>query len=96
MASGYCVPALVLFDGNLFSREKEGGGLIVRFEEEIKRSRFITTLAHADSRERALALVECVRREFPDARHHNVNKNTVFCRYSESSARQYFPSAFLR
>lgn len=70
MASGYCVPALVLFDGNLFSREKEGGGLIVRFEEEIKRSRFITTLAHADSRERALALVECVRREFPDARHH--------------------------
>ena len=70
MASGYSVPALPLFDVALFCPEKGGSGLVVRFEEEIKRSRFITTLAHADSRERALSLVECVRREFPDARHH--------------------------
>ena len=69
MESGYRVPALALFDAPLFS-PGGGGGLVVRFEEEIKRSRFITTLAHADSRERALAFVECVRREFPDARHH--------------------------
>lgn len=61
---GYQVPDLPLFDGSA-----PGGGQWVRFEEEIKRSRFITTLARADSRERALALVECVRREFPDARH---------------------------
>ncbi|WP_294559041.1 YigZ family protein [uncultured Mailhella sp.] len=64
MSSGYKVPDLPLFGGA--SCEP----CWVRFEEEIKRSRFITTLARADSRERALSLVECVRREFPDARHH--------------------------
>ena len=69
MTSGYRIPALPLFDAALFF-PGGGCGLVVRFEEEIKRSRFITTLARADSRERALALVECVRREFPDARHH--------------------------
>ncbi|HJD97139.1 YigZ family protein [Mailhella massiliensis] len=65
MASGYKVPDLPLFDAS-----SPGGKMWVRFEEEIKRSRFITTLARADSRERALALVDCVRKEFPDARHH--------------------------
>lgn len=61
----YMVPDLPLFDGSALGR-----GQWVRFEEEIRRSRFITTLAHADTRERALALVESMRREFPDARHH--------------------------
>lgn len=68
MALSYRVPDLPLFGDGM--RSGEEGVQWVRFEEEIKRSRFITTLARADSRERALRLVECVRREFPDARHH--------------------------
>lgn len=68
MASSYMVPDLPLFDEALLSRGN-GENCRVRFEEEIKRSRFITTLARADSRERALAFVDFVRREFPDARH---------------------------
>lgn len=68
MASSYLVPDLPLFDEALLHCG-EGMTCRVRFEEEIKRSRFITTLARADSRERALAFVECVRGEFPDARH---------------------------
>jgi len=68
MESAYPVPALPLF-----GEEKAGetGACVryVRFEEEIKRSRFITTLAHADSREAALAFVDIIRKEFPDARH---------------------------
>ena len=68
MASSYMVPDLPLFDEALLSRGN-GETCRVRFEEEIKRSRFITTLARADSRERALAFVDFVRREFPDARH---------------------------
>ncbi len=64
----YSIPALLLFeDGNI---GKSGEATPVRFEEEIRRSRFITTLAHTDSRERVLAFVECIRREFPDATHH--------------------------
>ncbi|MBR3880850.1 MAG: YigZ family protein [Mailhella sp.] len=63
------VPDLPLFEKSLFPGSSTQP-CIVRFEEEIKRSRFITTLARADSRERALALVEAVRNEFPDARHH--------------------------
>ena len=68
MAISYKVPDLPLFDEALLSRGN-GENCRVRFEEEIKRSRFITTLARADSRERALAFVDFVRREFPDARH---------------------------
>ncbi len=68
MASSYMVPNLPLFDEALWGRAGQENCRI-RFEEEIKRSRFITTLARADSRERALAFVECIRREFPDARH---------------------------
>mgnify|MGYP002614689415 FL=1 len=69
-SSSYMVPDLPLFGGADSLRSGQEGACWVRFEEEIRRSRFITTLARADSRERALALVECVRREFPDARHH--------------------------
>ncbi len=38
--------------------------------EEIKKSRFITMLAHTDGVEAAKAFVESVRAEHPDARHH--------------------------
>lgn len=40
-----------------------------RVEEEIKRSRFITTLAHAPTLEAARAFIAGVRTEFPDATH---------------------------
>ncbi|MDA4831274.1 YigZ family protein, partial [Enterobacter hormaechei] len=39
---------------------------------EIKKSRFITLLAHTDGVEAAKAFVESVRAEHPDARHHCV------------------------
>ncbi|WP_418765992.1 YigZ family protein [Mailhella sp.] len=70
MNTAYKVPDLPLFDERLFSSSSGGNEWRVRFEEEIKRSRFITTLARADSRERALRFVERIREEFPDARHH--------------------------
>ncbi len=44
----------------------------VTFAEEIKKSRFITLLAHTDGVEAAKAFVESVRAEHPDARHHCV------------------------
>ena len=69
MAAGYTVPDLPLFEKALFKPGSPDLGCAVRFEEEIKRSRFITTLARADSRERALAFVDAVKKEFPDARH---------------------------
>lgn len=69
MAAGYTVPDLPLFEKALFKPGADDLGCAVRFEEEIKRSRFITTLARVDSRERALAFVDAIRREFPDARH---------------------------
>ncbi|MDR2218051.1 IMPACT family protein [Yokenella regensburgei] len=40
--------------------------------EEIKKSRFITLLAHTEGVEAAKAFVESVRAEHPDARHHCV------------------------
>jgi uncharacterized YigZ family protein len=40
-----------------------------RVEEEIKRSRFIATLAYAPSPERAREFIDSVRSEFPDATH---------------------------
>ncbi|VDY46823.1 protein co-occurring with transport systems [Salmonella enterica subsp. enterica serovar Daytona] len=40
--------------------------------EEIKKSRFITLLAHTDGVDAAKAFVESVRTEHPDARHHCV------------------------
>ncbi|WP_017345692.1 IMPACT family protein [Pantoea sp. A4] len=39
-------------------------------EETIKKSRFITLLAHTEGTEAARAFVQQVRREHPDARHH--------------------------
>lgn len=66
--SSYRVPAFPLFERS--SPSQSDDAFSVRFEEEIKRSRFITTLAHAESREQALAFVESIRREFPDATHH--------------------------
>ena len=44
----------------------------VTFVGEIKKSRFITLLAHTDGVEAAKAFVESVRAEHPDARHHCV------------------------
>ena len=41
-----------------------------RVEFSVKRSRFIATAAPAANREAVSALLEDVRREFPDARHH--------------------------
>lgn len=41
-----------------------------RVEEEVLRSRFITTVARAATLDEARALVERLRREFPDANHH--------------------------
>lgn len=42
----------------------------VTFEEEIKKSRFITQLIPVDTAELAKANVEAVRKEHPQARHH--------------------------
>lgn len=44
----------------------------VTFSEEIKKSRFITLLAHTDGVDAAKAFVETVRAEHLDARHHCV------------------------
>lgn len=41
-----------------------------RVEETIRRSRFVTTVAHAPDAEAAHAFVERIREEFPDATHH--------------------------
>ena len=41
-----------------------------RSEIEIKRSRFIASLARTDSEEAAREFISQIRREFPDARHH--------------------------
>lgn len=41
-----------------------------RVEEIVRRSRFITTVARAETSEAAQAFVEEIRRELPDATHH--------------------------
>lgn len=41
-----------------------------RVEEEIRRSRFITTLGRASSPEEAVGFIRAVGEEFPDATHH--------------------------
>lgn len=41
-----------------------------RFEIEIKRSRFITTVVPVECKAQALAEIELIRQEFPDANHH--------------------------
>lgn len=40
-----------------------------RIEEDIKKSRFITSLGHANSKEGAKAFIDRIRQEFPDATH---------------------------
>ena len=45
-------------------------GFFARTEIEVKRSRFLATLARADSEEQARGVVAQVRGTFPDARHH--------------------------
>lgn len=40
-----------------------------RFEKEIKRSRFIVSLAHTDSAESAKDFISRIKQEFPDATH---------------------------
>src|SRR5690625_3641612 len=40
-----------------------------RVEQEIQRSRFITTVAHAPTIEEARAFIDSIREEFPDATH---------------------------
>lgn len=42
----------------------------VTFTEEIKKSRFITLLAHTSGVEEAKAYVQQIKNEYPDARHH--------------------------
>jgi len=41
-----------------------------RFEIELKRSRFITTVAPAQDKRSALVVIESIRQEFTDANHH--------------------------
>ena len=45
-------------------------GFFARTEIEVKRSRFLATLARADSEKQARGVVAQVRGTFPDARHH--------------------------
>lgn len=42
----------------------------VRAETEIKRSRFVASLLRVDDVDRAVAFLDAIRAEFPDARHH--------------------------
>lgn len=44
-------------------------GTLIEHEIEIKRSRFLTTLARTDSPEEARALIDAVKAEHPQARH---------------------------
>ncbi|USE34981.1 YigZ family protein [Endozoicomonas sp. SCSIO W0465] len=43
---------------------------VITVETEVKKSRFITSIAPAHSRQEALAFVEAKRIEYPDATHH--------------------------
>lgn len=68
MVSRYAVPDLVPFSAES-GKKLLAPEMYFRFEEEIKRSRFITSLGRASSREEALFFVESIRQEFPDATH---------------------------
>ncbi|MDX8382504.1 MAG: YigZ family protein [Ghiorsea sp.] len=39
-------------------------------EQIIKRSRFISCIAHAEHKQQAVDFVQCIKGEYPDARHH--------------------------
>ncbi|OAT26958.1 IMPACT family protein [Proteus myxofaciens] len=43
---------------------------IVEFSEEIKKSRFITFIAHTEGIDAAKAYIQSIKEQFPDARHH--------------------------
>ena len=45
-------------------------GFQARTETEVKRSRFLATLARADDEQQARDVIALVKAEFPDARHH--------------------------
>lgn len=68
MQERYPIPAIPVID------DMPGGalpeGLRHRVEEDIKRSRFITSMGHAPDRAAARRFVAAVRHEFPDATHH--------------------------
>ncbi len=68
MEALFTVPDLPMFEEGTtgFSLEEYA----VCYEEVIKRSRFITLLAHVDTRQKALRFVEAARTAFPDATHH--------------------------
>jgi uncharacterized YigZ family protein len=68
MEKRYPVPALQT--ANEFSPCPLPEDFLIRFEEETRRSRFITSLGHAPDRETARLFIDAVRREFPDADHH--------------------------
>ena len=68
MATRYMVPALVPL-ACYVEKRRLGQDTVFRFEEEIRRSRFITSLGRASSREEALSFVEAIRGDFPDATH---------------------------
>ncbi|WP_109399583.1 IMPACT family protein [Proteus sp. TJ1640] len=42
----------------------------VEFSEEIKKSRFITFIAHTEGIDSAKAYIQSIKEQFPDARHH--------------------------
>ncbi|MBG6039159.1 IMPACT family protein [Proteus cibarius] len=42
----------------------------VEFSEEIKKSRFITFIAHTEGIDAAKAYIQSIKEQFPDARHH--------------------------
>lgn len=63
----YKVPALKMCDENApFPLTSE---YCFRYEEEIKKSLFITSIGHADTKEKAKAFIDRICREFPDATH---------------------------
>lgn len=43
---------------------------VTRVEDDVKKSRFIATIAHAPSADEARAFIQSIRDEFPDATHH--------------------------
>lgn len=59
----YPVPLLKVYD------EADRDACVFRVEEDIKRSRFITSLGRASDREEARRFIDAIKREFPDATH---------------------------
>ena len=68
MESLFTVPDLPMLEEGTTGGSPEA--YAVCYEEVIKRSRFITFLAHVDTRQKALRFVEEVKSAFPDASHY--------------------------